>query len=153
MSPRTILFQVLDKSPVSGPGRGPLSCNRTKLSAHLHAPPLPCMVFPGIHLHWLQVSAVHYDNHKHDDRYSRSISAGGREELWLKCVNVCVCGGCVCMCGVQTLLFIAIISLFSFLSTHRHYFKNHQYSHASQIWNFYSCFSLKASICLNSILN
>ena len=29
MSPRTIHFQVLDKSPVSGPGRGPPSCNST----------------------------------------------------------------------------------------------------------------------------
>ena len=28
VSPRTIHFRVLDKSPVSGPGRGPLSCNR-----------------------------------------------------------------------------------------------------------------------------
>ena len=27
MSPWTILFQVLDKSPVLGPGKGPLSCN------------------------------------------------------------------------------------------------------------------------------
>ena len=63
---------------------------------------------------------------------------------------------CVCMwgvCGVQTLLFIAIIRLFSFLSTHRHHFSNHQYSQASQIWNFYSCFSLKVSVCFNSVLN
>ena len=29
VSPRTIHFQVLDKSPVSGPGRGPLSHNKT----------------------------------------------------------------------------------------------------------------------------
>ena len=29
VSPRTIHFQVLDKSPVSGPGRGPPSCNKT----------------------------------------------------------------------------------------------------------------------------
>ena len=28
VSPRTIHFQVLDKSPVSGPGRGPPSCNK-----------------------------------------------------------------------------------------------------------------------------
>ena len=28
VSPRTIHFRVLDKSPVSGPGRGPLSCNK-----------------------------------------------------------------------------------------------------------------------------
>ena len=71
------------------------------------------------------------------------------------CECVCMWGVCVCvcMCGVQILLFIAITSLFSFLSTHRHHFKNHQYSHASQIWNFYFCFSLKASICLNSVLN
>ena len=27
VSPRTIHFRVLDKSPLSGPGRGPLSCN------------------------------------------------------------------------------------------------------------------------------
>ena len=27
LSPQTILFQVLDKSPLSGPGRGPPSCN------------------------------------------------------------------------------------------------------------------------------
>ena len=27
VSPRTIHFRVLDKSPVSGPGGGPLSCN------------------------------------------------------------------------------------------------------------------------------
>ena len=31
VSPRTIHFQVLDKSPVSGPGRGPLSCNEWRL--------------------------------------------------------------------------------------------------------------------------
>ena len=30
MSPRIIHVQVLDKSPVSGPGRGPPSCNRRK---------------------------------------------------------------------------------------------------------------------------
>ena len=29
MSPQTIHFRVLDKSPVSGPGRGPLSCNNS----------------------------------------------------------------------------------------------------------------------------
>ena len=29
VSPWTIHFQVLDKSPVSGPGRGPPSCNIT----------------------------------------------------------------------------------------------------------------------------
>ena len=28
VSPQTVHFQVLDKSPVSGPGRGPPSCNR-----------------------------------------------------------------------------------------------------------------------------
>ena len=28
VSPQTIHFRVLDKSPVSGPGRGPPSCNR-----------------------------------------------------------------------------------------------------------------------------
>ena len=28
MSPRTVHFQVLDKSSVSGPGRGPPSCNK-----------------------------------------------------------------------------------------------------------------------------
>ena len=31
MSPRTIHFQVLDKSPLSGPGRGPPSCNKWRL--------------------------------------------------------------------------------------------------------------------------
>ena len=43
VSPRTIHFQVLDKSPVSGPGRGLLSCNKTVythlpffLKSHLH---------------------------------------------------------------------------------------------------------------------
>ena len=30
-SPRTIHFWVLDKSPVSGPGRGPPSCNKWRL--------------------------------------------------------------------------------------------------------------------------
>ena len=30
VSPRTIHFRVLDKSPVLGPGRGPPSCNRKK---------------------------------------------------------------------------------------------------------------------------
>ena len=34
MSPWTIHFWVLDKSPVSGPGRGPASCNRTIRSFH-----------------------------------------------------------------------------------------------------------------------
>ena len=29
VSPRTIHFRVLDKSPVSGPGRGPPSCNKS----------------------------------------------------------------------------------------------------------------------------
>ena len=29
MSPRTTHFRVLDKSPVSGPGRGPPSCNKS----------------------------------------------------------------------------------------------------------------------------
>ena len=29
VSPRTIHFQVLDKSPVSGPGKGPPSCNNS----------------------------------------------------------------------------------------------------------------------------
>ena len=33
VSPWTIQFQVLDKSPVSGPGRGPPSCNNTTLMA------------------------------------------------------------------------------------------------------------------------
>ena len=28
VSPQTIHFRVLDKSPVSGPGRGPPSCNK-----------------------------------------------------------------------------------------------------------------------------
>ena len=28
VSPQTVHFQVLDKSPVSGPGRGPPSCNK-----------------------------------------------------------------------------------------------------------------------------
>ena len=32
VSPWTIHFRVLDKSPVSGPGRGPLSCNTTSIS-------------------------------------------------------------------------------------------------------------------------
>ena len=31
VSPWTIHFQVLDKSPVSGPGRGPPSCNKWRL--------------------------------------------------------------------------------------------------------------------------
>ena len=31
VSPRTIHFRVLDKSPVSGPGRGSLSCNKWQL--------------------------------------------------------------------------------------------------------------------------
>ena len=33
VSPWTIYFRVSDKSPVSGPGRGPLSCNRTIAAA------------------------------------------------------------------------------------------------------------------------
>ena len=32
VSPRTIHFWVLDKSPVLGPGRGPSSCNRTTVN-------------------------------------------------------------------------------------------------------------------------
>ena len=31
VSPQTIHFRVLDKSPVSGPGRAPLSCNKWQL--------------------------------------------------------------------------------------------------------------------------
>ena len=31
VSPQTIHFQVFDKSPVSGPGRGPPSCNKWRL--------------------------------------------------------------------------------------------------------------------------
>ena len=31
VSPRTIHFRVLGKSPVSGPGRGPSSCNKWRL--------------------------------------------------------------------------------------------------------------------------
>ena len=31
VSPQTIHFRVLDKSPVSGPGRGPPSCNKWRL--------------------------------------------------------------------------------------------------------------------------
>ena len=34
VSPWTIHFRVLDKSPVSGPGRGPPSCNNTKSTTH-----------------------------------------------------------------------------------------------------------------------
>ena len=42
VSPRTIHFQVLDKSPLSGPGRGPPSCNKMnyqygKARTFLHA--------------------------------------------------------------------------------------------------------------------
>ncbi|CAI9176226.1 unnamed protein product [Rangifer tarandus platyrhynchus] len=33
VSPQTIHFRVLDKSPVSGPGRGPPSCNTTIICA------------------------------------------------------------------------------------------------------------------------
>ena len=33
VSPRTIHFRVLDKSPLSGPGRGPPSCNNSLYSA------------------------------------------------------------------------------------------------------------------------
>ena len=36
MSPRTIYFRVLDKSPVSGPGRGPLSCNKPSVWTNSH---------------------------------------------------------------------------------------------------------------------
>ena len=37
VSPRTIHFQVLDKSPVWGPGRGPPSCNTTILTTPVRA--------------------------------------------------------------------------------------------------------------------
>lgn len=114
--------------------------------------PLACTTTVlGSYLHWLQVSAVHYDDHKHTDRYSQSLLEGERNYGWT--VWTCVYVGCAYMCGVQTLLFIAIISLFSFLSIHRHHFNNYWYYHASQMWNFYSHFSLKASICLNSVHN
>ena len=36
VSPQTIHFQVLDKSPVSGPGRGPPSCNKSIKKIHKH---------------------------------------------------------------------------------------------------------------------
>ena len=38
VSPRTIHFRVLDKSPVSGPGRGPSSCNKWRLWRGLFFP-------------------------------------------------------------------------------------------------------------------
>ena len=122
--------------------------SRTELSARLHAPPL---FREATSTGYRSLLFIMTTTNTLTDTLIQSLLEGERNYGWN--AWMCVYVGCVCMCGVQTLLFIALISLFSFLSTHRHHFNNYWYSHASQMWNFYSRFSVKASICLNSVRN
>ena len=45
VSPWTIHFRVLDKSPVSGPGRGPPSCNNSGTTLHTDDESLSCTYY------------------------------------------------------------------------------------------------------------
>ena len=47
MPPRTIHFRVLDKSPVSGPGRGPCSCNSPITSWQIDGETVADFIFLG----------------------------------------------------------------------------------------------------------
>ena len=47
MSPRTIHFRVLDKSAVSGPGRGPCSCNSPITSWQIDGETVANFIFLG----------------------------------------------------------------------------------------------------------
>ena len=57
VSPRTIHFRVLDKSPVSALGRGPLSCNSTIHSKSLDK---HMMMLPSLYHH---TDYFHYPKH------------------------------------------------------------------------------------------
>ena len=65
VSPRTIHFQVLDKSPVSGPGRGPPSCNKWQLwrdSSSLRLTSRPLRVLRGqLACQWTRPSGCNWD--------------------------------------------------------------------------------------------
>ena len=65
MSPRTIHFRVLDKSPVSGPGRGPPSCNKWQLwwdSSSLRLTSWPLGVLRGqLACQWTRPSGHNWD--------------------------------------------------------------------------------------------
>ena len=67
MSPRTIHFWVLDKSPVSGPGRGPPSCNKWRLwrggdSSSLRLTSWPLEVLRGqLVCQWTRPSGCNWD--------------------------------------------------------------------------------------------
>ena len=65
VSPRTIHFWVLDKSPVLGPGRGPLSCNKWRLwwdSSSLQLTSWPLGVLRGqLACHWTRSSGCNWD--------------------------------------------------------------------------------------------
>ena len=51
VSPRTVHFRVLDKSPVSGPGRGPPSCNKS-IGVSASASVLPMNIQDWFPLGW-----------------------------------------------------------------------------------------------------
>ena len=60
VSPRTIHFQVLDKSPVLGPGRGPVSCNSSIgkiLNLELHQ---SCSDLNSLRLCFLTKNSTHH---------------------------------------------------------------------------------------------
>ena len=65
MSPRTIHFWVLDKSPVSGPGRSPPSCNKWRLwrdSSLLRLTSWPLGVLRGqLACQWTRPSGQNWD--------------------------------------------------------------------------------------------
>ena len=61
VSPRTIHFRVLDKSPVSGPGRGPLSYNNIKSINSLVLSFLYGSTLTSIRDYWKNYSFDHMD--------------------------------------------------------------------------------------------
>ena len=65
MSPRTIHFQMLDKSPVWGPGRGPPSCNKWQLwrkSSSLRLTSWPLGILRGqLACQWTRPSGRNWD--------------------------------------------------------------------------------------------
>ena len=65
VSPQTVHFRVLDKSPVSGPGRGPPSCNKWRLwrdSSSLQLTSWPLGVLRGqLACQWTRSSSCNWD--------------------------------------------------------------------------------------------